>query len=167
TKRYASASRRPLGSDVGWRRTPDDRRRSTFRRGSSLKSSRTVPLPKTNQPPPRIQIQHVEPLVDCGRYPIKRIVGERVDVYASIFKDGHDVLGACVQLKPPGASRWREEPLRPLGNDRWSGSFVVDAPGRWSWRVDAWTDRVATWREEVRRKHEAAQEDLSSELAEG
>jgi starch synthase (maltosyl-transferring) len=132
-----------------------------------LKSSRTVPLPKTNQPPPRIQIQHVEPLVDCGRYPIKRVVGERVDVYASIFKDGHDVLGACVQLKPPGASRWREEPLRPLGNDRWSGSFVVDAPGRWSWRVDAWTDRVATWREEVRRKHEAGQEDLSSELAEG
>jgi starch synthase (maltosyl-transferring) len=126
-----------------------------------------MPLPKTKQPPPRIQVQHVEPLVDCGRYPVKRTVGERVDVYASIFKDGHDVLGASVRVRPPAATRRREERLRPLGNDRWRGSFVVDAPGRWSWRIDAWTDRVATWRDELRRKVEAGQDDLAGELAEG
>jgi len=129
--------------------------------------SRTVPLPKAKQPPARIQVQHVEPIVDCGRYPVKRTVGERVEVYASIFKDGHDVLGASIRIKPPGASRWQEEPLRPLGNDRWRGSFAVDAPGRWCWRIDAWTDRVATWQSEVRRKVEAGQEDLSGELLEG
>jgi starch synthase (maltosyl-transferring) len=126
-----------------------------------------VPLPRSKQPPPRIQIQNVEPLVDCGRYPVKRIAGERVEVYASIFKDGHDTLGAAIRFKPPGAGRWQEEPLRPLGNDRWAGSFTVDTPGRWSWRIDAWTDRVATWREEIRRKHEAGQEDLAGELSEG
>jgi starch synthase (maltosyl-transferring) len=129
--------------------------------------SRTVPVPKTKQPPPRIQIQHVEPLVDCGRYPIKRTVGDEVDVYASIFKDGHDVLGAAIRVKPPGATRWQEARLRPFGNDRWGGSFTPDAPGLWSWRIEAWTDRIATWREEIRRKHEAGQDDLSSELAEG
>jgi starch synthase (maltosyl-transferring) len=126
-----------------------------------------VPLPRSKQPPPRIQIQHVEPLVDCGRYRVKRIAGERVEVYASIFKDGHDTLGAAIRFKRPGDARWQEEPLRPLGNDRWAGSFTVDTPGHWSWRIDAWTDRVATWREEIRRKHEAGQEDLAGELSEG
>jgi starch synthase (maltosyl-transferring) len=126
-----------------------------------------VPLPKSKQPPPRIQIQHVEPLVDDGRYAIKRTVGDEVDVYASIFKDGHDVLGAAIRVKPPGATRWQEAPLRPLGNDRWGGAFTVDAPGWWSWRIEAWTDRIATWREEIRRKHEAGQDDLAGELSEG
>ncbi len=126
-----------------------------------------MPPPKTKQPPPRIQIQHVEPLVDCGRYAIKRTVGDSVAVFASIFKDGHDVLGAAVRVKPPGATRWQETLLRPLGNDRWSGSFDVDAPGRWSWRIDAWTDRIATWQHELRRKVDAGQEELTGELAEG
>jgi starch synthase (maltosyl-transferring) len=126
-----------------------------------------VPLPKTKQPPPRIQIQHVEPLVDSGRYAIKRTVGDELDVYATIFKDGHDVLGAAIKVKPPGGTRWQEAPLRPLGNDRWGGSFAVDHPGRWCWRIEAWTDRIATWREEIRRKHEAGQDDLSGELSEG
>jgi starch synthase (maltosyl-transferring) len=126
-----------------------------------------VAPPRTKQLPPRIQIQHVEPLVDCGRYPLKRTAGESVDVYASIFKDGHDVLAAAVRVKPPGSARWLESPLRPLGNDRWSGSFTVDAPGRWSWRIEAWTDRIATWQHEIRRKVDAGQEELSGELAEG
>ena len=126
-----------------------------------------MPPPKTKQPPPRIQIQHVEPIVDCGRFPLKRTVGDAVEVYASIFKDGHDVLGAAIRVKPPRATRWREEPLTPLGNDRWGGSFAVDAPGRWCWRIEAWTDRIATWQHELRRKVDAGQEDLAGELAEG
>ena len=103
-----------------------------------------MPLPKTKQPPPRIQIQHVEPIVDCGRYPLKRTVGEAVEVYASVFKDGHDVLGAAIRVRPPGATRWQEEPLTPLGNDRWSGSFTLDAPGRWAWSRGAMTASAVT-----------------------
>jgi len=126
-----------------------------------------VSLPKSAAPPPRIQILEVEPQVDCGRYPVKRIVGDRVDVAARIFRDGHDVLAAAVRYRPAGATRWQEAPLAPLGNDHWSGSFVVDRPGTWSFRIEAWTDRVASYRDEIRRKVEGGQEDLSSELAEG
>ena len=126
-----------------------------------------MPTPTPKQSPSRIQIQHVEPLVDCGRYPVKRTVGDRVDVYATLFKDGHDTLGAVVRVLPPGKRTWREEPLAPLGNDRWQGAFVVDAPGIWRFAVAAWTDRIATWQDELRRKLDAGQKDLSGELAEG
>ena len=80
--------------------------------------------PARREPPLAIQIRDVEPQVDCGRFPIKRVVGEEVVVSATIFRDGHDVLGAVDPLpRAPGARRWREAPLEPLGNDRWRGSF--------------------------------------------
>jgi starch synthase (maltosyl-transferring) len=128
-----------------------------------------VPLPRAKQPPPRIQIQRVEPQIDCGRYPLKATAGDQVVVTATIFRDGHDVLGAAVRYRPPGARRWREAPMEPLGNDQWRGSFTVDKLGRWLYTVAAWTDRVASWQHEVRRKLQAGQgkEDLAGELSEG
>ncbi|HEY5293931.1 MAG TPA: alpha-1,4-glucan--maltose-1-phosphate maltosyltransferase [Gaiellaceae bacterium] len=126
-----------------------------------------MPLPKTAQPPPRIQIQAIEPIVDCGRFAVKRTVGDGVDVYATVFKDGHDTLAGAVRFRGQGERTWHEEPLLPLGNDRWGGSFVVDRPGRWEFAVVAWTDRVATWQDEVWRKAGAGETNLAAELAEG
>ena len=124
-------------------------------------------LPKTQQPPARIQIQAVEPIIDCGRYPVKRTVGDRVEVYATVFKEGHDALVGAVRVRRPADRAWREEPLQDLGNDRWGGSFTVDRPGRWRFAVAAWADQLATWQDEVRRKVDAGQEDLVGELSEG
>ncbi len=126
-----------------------------------------MPLPKTNDPPARIQIQRVTPQVDCGRYAVKRTVGERIDVAAHIFRDGHELLGAAVRYKPAGATRWLEAPLEPLGNDAWAGSFEVARPGATCYRVEAWVDRVASFQHELRRKVDAGQKDLSGELSEG
>jgi starch synthase (maltosyl-transferring) len=119
------------------------------------------------EPPPRILIQDVQPQIECGRFPVKRVVGEEVVVSATIFRDGHDVLGAAVKYRPPGGRRWREALLEPLGNDRWRGSFSVDAPGRWTYTVAAWTDRIVSWQSEVTRKLEGGQTDLAGELSEG
>ena len=126
-----------------------------------------MPILDFIDPAARIQIQLVEPLVDCGRYPAKRTVGDAVDVYATIFKDGHDTLGAAIRVRGPGDARWREEPLTLLGNDRWHGTFGVDRPGLWEFAIAAWADRIATWQNEVRRKLESGQVDLAGELAEG
>ncbi|HSX21898.1 MAG TPA: alpha-1,4-glucan--maltose-1-phosphate maltosyltransferase [Gaiellaceae bacterium] len=117
--------------------------------------------------PARIQIQRVRPQVDCGRYPVKRTVGDSVEVAARVFRDGHELLGAAVRYKPPGASRWSEAPLEALGNDEWAGSFAVDRPGEWRFRVEAWVDRVASFQDELQRKVAGGQDDLAGELSEG
>ncbi|HKP17455.1 MAG TPA: alpha-1,4-glucan--maltose-1-phosphate maltosyltransferase [Gaiellaceae bacterium] len=125
-----------------------------------------MPLPKTK--PPRIQIEDVWPQIDCGRYPVKRSVGEDVEVWATIFRDGHDVLGAAVLYRGPGEEEWREAPMqRDVEPDRWTGTFTVGTCGRWEFTVQAWVDRFESWRDELRRKVEAGQADLASELQEG
>src|SRR3954453_20091142 len=128
--------------------------------------SRTVP-PPPKSPTPRIQIQAIEPIVDCGRYPVKRTVGDVVEVYATLFKDGHDTLGAAIRVRGPGETDWRESPLVLMGSDRWHGTFTVDRPGRWEFAIAGWTDRIATFQHELRRKVEGGQTDLTGELAEG
>lgn len=42
----------------------------------------------------RVIIENVRPQIECGRFPIKRAVGEKVEVTADIFPDGHDSIGA-------------------------------------------------------------------------
>jgi starch synthase (maltosyl-transferring) len=121
--------------------------------------------------PPRIVILEPGPVLDCGRFAPKRTVGEAVDVRATIFADGHDVLKAVVRWKAPGRRRWSEAPIqhvdKHVDGDTWMGSFPVDRCGRWQWTIEAWIDRFASWREELRRKVTAGQHDLAGELSEG
>jgi starch synthase (maltosyl-transferring) len=126
-----------------------------------------MPVRTLRKPLPRIRVEHVRPQIDCGRFPVKRTVGEGVGVSATIIRDGHDVLGAAVLYREPGKRRFQSAPLEPVGNDVYAGSFPVTTCGRWEYLVEAWSDRAATFRDELRRKVDAGQEDLESELAEG
>ncbi len=127
----------------------------------------------SERPPSRIVIQFPAPAVDLGRYPVKRCVGDTIDASADVFRDGHDMLRAVVKYRRADGSsrRWRESELRRVdagqGGVRWAGRFDVDAPGRWQYTFEAWTDRFGTWRDELRRKVEAGQHDLAGELSEG
>jgi starch synthase (maltosyl-transferring) len=116
----------------------------------------------------RISISDVTPQVDCGRWPTKACVGDRVHVAATIVRDGHEVLAASVRYRPARARRWRETPLRLVGgNDRWEGEIEPDELGRWQLDVQAWLDPYATWLSEYDRKLAAGQADLAGELSEG
>jgi starch synthase (maltosyl-transferring) len=110
-------------------------------------------------------------MIDCGRYPSKRTVGDSVAVSADIFADGHEALRAVAKSCPPGGEGWRETPMRRIDahvdGDRWAGEFEVTELGRWSWTIEAWVDAFASWRDELQRKIDAGQEDLSGELSEG
>ena len=125
----------------------------------------------TSAPPARIVIQGAAPAVDDGRYPAKRCVGDTVEVSADIFRDAHDLLRAVVRFRPVLSEAWDEAELHRidahLGGVRWAGSFVADRTGRWEFEIVAWTDHFGTWRDELARKLEARQTDLSGELSEG
>ena len=116
---------------------------------------------------PRIQIQDVQPQVDCGRYPVKACVGDEVPVTATIFRDGHDTISGVARYRPKGTRRWREAVLEPKGNDRYEAVVVPDAIGSWELRVQAWVDPFASWLDEYDRKLAAGQADLAGELSEG
>lgn len=133
---------------------------------------RPASTPRTAAPaPPRIVIRDPQPVLDGGRYAAKRTVGETLTVGAEIFSDGHDVVRAVVRWRAPGRRRWDEAPLRHvdahIDGDTWRGELEVDALGTWTWTIEAWVDAFASWRHEIGRKLEAAQDDLASELAEG
>ncbi len=121
--------------------------------------------------PSRIRIGAAQPVVDDGRYPAKRCVGDTVEVSADIFRDGHEVLRAVARYRGPGEEGWREAPLAHVDahvkGDRWAGSFDVEAMGDWTWMIQAWVDPFAAWRDELARKLAFGQQDLSGELSEG
>jgi starch synthase (maltosyl-transferring) len=85
-------------------------------------------FPKTLQ---TIIIEQVEPELDGGRYPIKRIVGETLEVTADIFKEGHDTIAGILRYKIHGEQHWQEVPMHHVDNDRWAGSFVLSENTRY------------------------------------
>jgi starch synthase (maltosyl-transferring) len=113
----------------------------------------------------RITIDDVRPATPACMA-VKAVVGERIDVSADIFADGHDILGARVRWRKAGRSKWRSAPLVGDVNDRWSGTLRPDQVGHHELVVEAWRDRFATWRHDVEIKA-AVGDDIELELEEG
>ncbi|RJK98457.1 alpha-1,4-glucan--maltose-1-phosphate maltosyltransferase [Vallicoccus soli] len=100
----------------------------------------------------------VQPLVGCGRYPAKAVVGEAFEVSATVFREGHDAVSANVALRRPDGTKGPWTPMRKLApgegavpaglggaTDRWVAEVRPDVEGRWTYAVEAWSDPVATW----------------------
>lgn len=111
-------------------------------------------------------IENVYPRIDDGRFPVKRIAGERVEVWADIYRDGHDVIGAALVWRRERDREWQREPMTFHSNDRWGGSFVPPEPGRYVYAIEAWTDEFATWRHGLELKQKAGA-DITLEAIEG
>jgi starch synthase (maltosyl-transferring) len=121
-------------------------------------------MTKPRQP---IVIERVAPAVDDGRHPVKRVVGELLVVSADIFKEGHDVLAAAVRLRARGEAEWRVAPLVKRDGDRWTAELVLQENTRYTFTLEAWTDRFGSWVREIERRVAGGQGDLRSELLEG
>jgi len=116
---------------------------------------------------PSIVIENLQPLIDGGRYPIKRIVGEDLVVEADIFRDGHDVVAAILKWRVLGKRAWRETPMNFVDNDRWRGICTLYDEDIHEYTVEAWTDVFRSWQAEFAKKFEAGISDLRSEALEG
>ena len=114
----------------------------------------------------RIFIEDIYPLVDCGCFPVKRIVDEPIDVWADIFREGHAVLAADLLWRHERDEKWRRARMLPRDNDRWTASFTPTKVGRYVYAIEAWTDVFASWRQDLRKKREAGL-DITVELEEG
>ncbi len=113
-----------------------------------------------------VVIENVAPAVDGGRYPVKREVGTALEVAADIFKEGHDVLVAFLKYRRADERAWREAPMSHVDNDRWAGSFALDANARWVFTIEALAEPFRSWLADLEKRHAAGQ-DAASELHEG
>ncbi len=116
--------------------------------------------------PAAVIIEKVTPEIDGGRFPVKGIAGRTLRIEADIFKDGHDVIAACIQYKKAGENSWQESPMSFADNDRWQGEFTPRENAAYLYTLSAWQDVTATWLKNTGKKCEAG-ECVQSELAEG
>ncbi|GGO77054.1 alpha-1,4-glucan--maltose-1-phosphate maltosyltransferase [Nocardioides deserti] len=95
----------------------------------------------------RIPVMNVMPVVDLGRQPAKATVAEPLPVRATVFREGHDRLGAEVVLTDPSGAR--RPPVRMTKHaevpDRYDAWVTPDVGGSWTFEIQAWSDPVATW----------------------
>ena len=116
--------------------------------------------------PSSVIIESVSPVIDCGRYPVKREVGDVLVVEADIFKDGHDKIAARLLYRTIADGNWHETEMKLFDNDRWRGSFGLMENTRYLFSIEAFPDRYATWKDEITKKIGAGF-DISLELQEG
>jgi starch synthase (maltosyl-transferring) len=111
-------------------------------------------------------IDRVRPEVDCGRFAVKRIVGDRVEIQADIICDGHEELECVLHVRHGDSGSWRGILLECQGNDLWTACFTPDAIGLWQFFITARVDAFGTWLRDLHRRHDAG-EDLRTELLTG
>ncbi|SNS65119.1 starch synthase (maltosyl-transferring) [Asanoa hainanensis] len=134
------------------------------------KARRQVPV----EPDPaagRIPIDAVGPVVSGGKYPAKAVVGEIIPVSATVFREGHDAVGANVVWRDPDGTEGPFTRMTPgdPGTDRWHAAFEPQAVGAGSFVVEAFSDPYLSWRDAVEKKIAAGQDvtDLANDLVEG
>jgi starch synthase (maltosyl-transferring) len=99
----------------------------------------------------RIPILDVEPALGCGKWPCKAVPGETFDVSATVFREGHEMLGAAAVLRGPDGALLPPVRMHETvsGTDRYAAPVRATAPGLWHFRVEAWGDPIAHWRHDA------------------
>ncbi len=103
----------------------------------------------------RVIIEEIQPQVDNGRYPTKRIIDDEVTVTAAVFTDGHDHVAGRLLYRHSTEKDWHTTPLTALTNDLWQATFPVDQLGDWLFTIEAWVDHFETWHADLKKRLEA------------
>jgi starch synthase (maltosyl-transferring) len=116
----------------------------------------------------RIAICDVQPVVAGGGLPAKAVAGETFEVSATVFREGHEMLGAGVVLQAPGDPPQPPVRMREItpGTDRYGATVTPSHEGRWRFWVEGWGDPIAHWRHDAGIKVPRGQ-DVELMLSEG
>ncbi|MDE2184104.1 MAG: alpha-1,4-glucan--maltose-1-phosphate maltosyltransferase [Alphaproteobacteria bacterium] len=117
-------------------------------------------------PDARIIIDHVEPVIDGGRYAVKATIGSPLTVQADIFADGHEMLAATVVLQCEESRLVTREQMVRTENDRYVAELDIQQEGAHTFHIEAWIDVYGGFVRDTQRKREAGQS-LALELQEG
>lgn len=93
----------------------------------------------------RVVIEEIQPQIEAGRYPAKRVLGDIVEISAAIFADGHDHVAARLLYRHKSNLKPTAIPFTAVNNDIWSAKFPVDQLGTWFFTIEAWIDHFDTW----------------------
>ncbi|WKB52924.1 alpha-1,4-glucan--maltose-1-phosphate maltosyltransferase [Eleftheria terrae] len=115
----------------------------------------------------RAVIDAVLPAVDGGRFPVKRVCGEPMQVEAHCFTDGHDVLRVMLAWRAEAETAWHEVEMRLKYNDEWHAEFPLESMGRYFYTVTAWVDHFESWRKELQRRVEPADIRIAAQVGAG
>lgn len=114
-------------------------------------------MPKPADGRKRVVVESVQPEIDAGRFPVKRIVGDTVRAEADVFADGHDHVAARLLFRYCDVPQWTAVPMQPLGNDRWRAEFSVARVGEYLYTVSGTIDHFDTWRSDLEKRIAAGQ----------
>lgn len=114
----------------------------------------------------RVYIDNVYPEIDGGKYPIRRVPGEIVEVEADVFADGHDLVCARLLYRHFSEKKFSIAPMESTGGERWKGSFEITKQGTYIYTIEAWLDHALSWQHTLKRRL-AGKEKLDVELLHG
>jgi starch synthase (maltosyl-transferring) len=124
-------------------------------------------LDESKERPPTVSIEAIDPCIDGGRYPVKRVTGQELPVSADVFKDGHDAVAAVLKWRVQGSAAWMETPMIQGDNDRWSAVCCFTQNANYEFTIEAWGDEFRSWTQEFQKKFAAGATDLTTETEEG
>lgn len=113
----------------------------------------------------RVVIENVQPEIESGRFPIKRVIGQNVEVEADAFTDSHEALACVLRYRHSSGSDWHEVLMLPLGNDRWHASFLLSELGQYVYTITAWIDHFFSWQHDFVHRNDA--QDIAQSLRVG
>jgi starch synthase (maltosyl-transferring) len=111
----------------------------------------------------RVFIENIQPQVNCGDFPVKRVIGDKIKITADIYCDSHDVLSAEVLHKFQDDKEWKAAEMEFVINDEWTAEFLLDSLGSYFYTVRAWVDHFKSWHRDILKKIDA-QVDIDVDL---
>lgn len=109
-------------------------------------------------------IENVTPSISHGRFHAKKTIGERFELSADIFAEGHQSIDADFLYRREGEKEWKRKPLQPIEKDLWKSHFLPKETGIYEYTIEAWVHEFATWFHDLKKRIDSNQKKLEVDI---